>query len=1842
MQLNSVDLVRPGNVPPTQSAFIAYDARQNDPNIRGHVGNVGAVRLCAAGTGFPPVEAGTEGPPVEGAPVEGAAAPPVEGGGGATAPPVEGGGGGTTTPPPVEEGSGGTTTPPPVEGGGGGVTQTGPIVVVKTSTSTCTAKGPCSFKITVTNTTDAEVKGIVIDEQIDAPAAVLTGEPSAGFECTKAAPFTCTLASLPAKSSKDLNLSFTPNTAPAVKQLKNCAVVKSPAPAAPPAPANQLAPGKKSEAPFGGNPLIRYAGFRRPSLHANQSFVHLAGNAAGGNIGGVGPAGANPCRKFLNGGFDIMSNGQSAFSFSELSQSSDGVLTGKLTDFTANGPIIMDVSGSISDTGFHIVTNQNVPLTFDGTIGPDGKVSGQWLLGKPEDGNTPQKFTSGNLPLKCVMNDFCNDFANTAAAISQEFADNKCGTQPPSMSLNAKDHLDWCMAANDHDRATADNVNRQAVVDQCKARNAECDDFAKFMVAANDELKALNCKADDPNLMTLEKLAGLCRLKGLGGVDPDKLKDAEQKKLDACKAQQANATPAPAPPVVPAAVPAPEQCAVVAIDPEAGAAGEPSAAGQLSLVKFGIPGSCKDNRNCGFGINFVNNSDAEFDGDVEFDDTVTGDGATFGASTITSPDGTWQCAKTGQGFKCKGHLLLPGHGSHDLPLTADLGPGIGAVKEMKNCATLKEAPTPSCTTMPLTPPASPVPANALKISKIGDPCTVDAAGVGTCKFAVTITNVGDVPFSGPIEFDDQTLVVGPAGPDAPGAVTAAAPWACTTDQKCSNPDVKLDPQSSTTVQLTAHFKQDAKPICRVDNGVAISIPKPGSPQNAGASAFAFAKSAVPANPACPQPTNLSLKKTATPDCVKNADGNFTCSYKITITNTGPNSFKDSIQILDSLRTPAKDSPLTSFISATPKANWDCQTNAEGLVGCTSKAPVSLDVNKSIDLDLDMVVDKSNATADKCKIANTALILKPIAGEGAIDEGRKDFGSAPENTDPGDDIGTATAKIPLAADANGVVPCDPPSLKLSKAANPQICDKAAGGFRCSYDILITSTGPDPFHGPLTLQDTLPAGSTLEKATGPGWTCSGAGVVQCKHDFVDVPVGQSLGVTVSVLVPEANVKPNACQVTNSVALALASGPLKGQNFNASASATIQSPLCTVPVGPSKLHIDKTGPESCQPGGECRFDLDIFDPGPTDYNAPVTVVDGLSGLEQAQIVSITPAAGADPFPCKPAPTQIPFSCTGAMNMVSGEHDHYAMVVRLPRSAPASGSFKNCAIVSDGTSTNTLPRSGGGKATSGAESVSCHAVKLEPATTPLSPTGQPQLVIQKKATVASCTDAGGGCAFEITVRNTGTGPQSGPITVDETVKADGAVAASANMQSAVNAPWSCTKSGPGRFVCASAEPLDPGKETKLNVTFRLRADTGAKEIENCAQIRGVEGTACAKIPLAAPAGCSGGMILLEGTCACPRGQTWNGRACAEARTPPPDLIPDNRGGASGIIPPPVCPPDRPIGDFPNCCPSGTRFAHGVCHRPSGGSSVGGSTVGKNVGGTKSSRPSDVCPPDRPVGDFPDCCPVGTRFAHGACRRNGGTGPGANGNGGSTTGKNVGGTKSSRPSDVCPANRPIGTFPDCCPTGTHFAHGVCRRSAGGGAGDKGGGTNGNNSTPPGCPANRPIGTPPNCCPTGTHFAHGVCRRSAGGGDGDKRGGTNGNNSNQVCSGERPVGTPPNCCPLRYHLRRRGGKTICSPDQPEPQQQAPSGGTIGPHPTKPCTGGKIGTQPNCRCPAGTHLTRSDQCETNSTPARAPTPAPAPKPKCPAGRPFGTPPNNCCAARDWNPSKGRCEAFTGPR
>jgi hypothetical protein len=124
----------------------------------------------------------------------------------------------------------------------------------------------------------------------------------------------------------------------------------------------------------------------------------------------------------------------------------------------------------------------------------------------------------------------------------------------------------------------------------------------------------------------------------------------------------------------------------------------------------------------------------------------------------------------------------------------------------------------------------------------------------------------------------------------------------------------------------------------------------------------------------------------------------------------------------------------------------------------------------------------------------------------------------------------------------------------------------------------------------------------------------------------------------------------------------------------------PACApVRLDPFNVKVNKTADDpACAPGAECHFTIDLFDPGPIDHDAPVTISDKLDAGSGA-ITSITPVSGR-PFPCATAPTQIPFTCTSPGNypLTVGEHVTFEMTVKMPATAAAQ-QFTNCITVAD-----------------------------------------------------------------------------------------------------------------------------------------------------------------------------------------------------------------------------------------------------------------------------------------------------------------------------------------------------------------------------------------------------------------------------------------------------------------------------------------------------------------------------------------------------------------------------------
>ena len=156
----------------------------------------------------------------------------------------------------------------------------------------------------------------------------------------------------------------------------------------------------------------------------------------------------------------------------------------------------------------------------------------------------------------------------------------------------------------------------------------------------------------------------------------------------------------------------------------------------------------------------------------------------------------------------------------------------------------------------------------------------------------------------------------------------------------------------------------------------------------------------------------------------------------------------------------------------------------------------------------------------------------------------------------------------------------------------------------------------------------------------------------------------------------------------------------------------------------------------------------------------------------------------------------------------------------------------------------------------------------------------------------------------------------------------------------------------------LEDGERDLYSMVVELPADAAAQgSFSNCASVSRPGGVSVAGSPGAAatggtPAadqschqlnlapGCTGGMEMnADGRCACPAGTSWDGKACSTG------------SGGTNMTAPQTdeCQASKPVGTYPNCCPTGTEYKSGAC-RP-----------------IEKPKP---CPADNPVGQHPKSRP--------------------------------------------------------------------------------------------------------------------------------------------------------------------------------------------------------------------------------------------------------------------------------
>lgn len=413
---------------------------------------------------------------------------------------------------------------------------------------------------------------------------------------------------------------------------------------------------------------------------------------------------------------------------------------------------------------------------------------------------------------------------------------------------------------------------------------------------------------------------------------------------------------------------------------------------------------------------------------------------------------------------------------------------------------------------------------------------------GACTFTITVTNVGALPFAGNVLFTDG-MFVGGGGAGAP-ITSIVPPLGCGPDPvalpfSCIAPMV-LAPGQAKAFAVTVTMPA-APPSYWAHNCFAVSdplLPPPALPPlglepPVSATSCAWVPVGAP-----PPQSNLQILKTAlhAGKCGKTLPGPvMACDYDITIHNAGPSAFAGPLQMDETVPAGAT---LTSigvpFACAGGPPAYNCTAPA---VALPSAASLVVPVTVKIPL--------APLEAGGCVVPNQVKIATPAGGTAS-------------NTNPLDDTAVALADGFMSwilEDGTTFVTCDPTNLKTTKIAKG---DCTAGA--CEFLVTVTNLGPDPFHGPIKLDDKF-GFAPAAVAFSESWNCAlGGSSYQCTYPHADLESpGDKVELTIKATLPETR----RCAIANTATMTF---PLAGTRFNqlgeddsATATAATNAPGC-----------------------------------------------------------------------------------------------------------------------------------------------------------------------------------------------------------------------------------------------------------------------------------------------------------------------------------------------------------------------------------------------------------------------------------------------------------------------------------------------------------------------------------------------------------------------------------------------------------------------------------------------------------------------------------------------------------
>jgi len=434
-----------------------------------------------------------------------------------------------------------------------------------------------------------------------------------------------------------------------------------------------------------------------------------------------------------------------------------------------------------------------------------------------------------------------------------------------------------------------------------------------------------------------------------------------------------------------------------------------------------------------------------------------------------------------------------------------------------------------------------------------------------CTYRITLSNVGGVSFSGPVEISDiyhngtPYVIYSYAGFTDHGSNWSCSQSAANTPIQCSESQLSLAPGENSFFDLTLDIPEGGTNCARLELPTLSPIL-----QDCVDTGDARLRADL---------TNVTINKTPIAgQCPGGPTGQGPCTFRISMTNTGNTSVSGLVTFVDSFTGPEITTGSVSLASSLPNG-WICDVN-DDTTTCTNPN-ITIGAQQIVTMDLPLELNYTTAVETNC----VELPNHPLGATDSRACSQFFFSGTPLL-----------------------------SIEKSKVGNSSC---PIGTQTCSFNISIQNSGTGTFNGPLIFRDSfinsaasggpsINFGSSAQ--TSPNaWSCSNAQIdsntsdrnFDCTHPQVIINPGSNIIVNIVFDYGGA-----FATRTNCVSLK------EGNSFKPSRCISVADPTVNIAVEQEVL----SNASNCNQTGndQCRFRITLTNNATQTYSGPAQILD------------------------------------------------------------------------------------------------------------------------------------------------------------------------------------------------------------------------------------------------------------------------------------------------------------------------------------------------------------------------------------------------------------------------------------------------------------------------------------------------------------------------------------------------------------------------------------------------------------------------------------------------------------